>query len=269
MVCDREGGQDCLFRGKTVFVDANFIISIADVLGKSLDLNNRDWRNKLTDFKTEFASFLQKCCTCPPSNQISTSESILTNEMNPEIADSAIRRKSDFFGKVAYKSGSSRFFSEIYSILRSNIRPISVNHNMVNALRVTLPHYSLSDNDLSLGVSALTESNSSSSVLVVTSDEDLREALTDLVSMGNITLRTVPLMTNNMTVIDSYYYSTHLHECCMLSNNTQLSILGFLVVNDFTRPMNDRKRRIKGRQIEDTFGLLQKAIEIKNRRTIN
>ena len=269
LVCDRLDRHDCKLFDKGILLDANFIINIVEVLSQSIGLDRNNWRSQLDLFKTKFTEFLRKCCRCPSSDKVYTSDLVFVNEVDPTKDDSTIRRESRFFSSVAYNyySVSRRFFSEILSIMRSKIGTISTVPTSLEVVKQSIRNaQDLSNEDISLIVSALIKSNEVGDTYVITADERLRDCLIEAHSLGNISFSSTTFVTNRLFPLTPYSYTSLLHRCCELSTDEQVSILRYFVVKDMRPSLSERIRRVKGGQVNETFKLLREHIRIKTER---
>jgi hypothetical protein len=269
LVCTRPNNNDCKLFNKSVLVDANFVINVIEILSKTVDLCHRDWRSQLNNFNLRLMEFLEKCCTCSPSNRIYTSDLISANEIAPTNPGSAIRTESGFLRRIAYEfhSASGRFFSEIHSTLQSKIESIDTEPAFLSTIRNIIPTAShLSDEDVSLIFSAIKRSNDVGETFVVTGDEGLRQALNDALSLGTLRFSSTTFRTDRILPLTECTYTSYLHYCCQLANEQQISILKFFVMRDWSRPLDETKKKKKGFQISNAFELLEDAVRIKEER---
>ena len=162
---------------------------------------------------------------------------------------------------------SNRYFDELFGIATSKINICKINDENLTLVRKSLKDSKdLSDQDVSLIVSALIESNKTRKIaVVITDDVSLANALKEIYNAGSIVLKEGSFVTNMMTSISVYIYTSCLHECCLLSTEEQMSVLEYLRNKDMNRliRLNYGKRRIKQAFINETIRRLVKAAEIK------
>jgi len=265
LVCNRPQHSNCKLFGRFVLIDTNFLMNIIEVISKTVDLDHLN-RSQLDLFISHLTEFLEKCSTCPSTSKIYTSDQILANEINLNKANSALQRDSPFLRKVAYEyySDSARFFSDMHSLVCSKIDPVSTRTSDLESVkRISRTAQTLSDEDVSLIVSAIVKSNAGGDAFVVTDDEDLRTALYEVVSAGTISFSSNTFMTNKILPLTSCTYTSYLHKCCQLSNDEQFSILRYISLKDWTRRLSETKRRKKGYHFDEALRFLQDSVRIK------
>lgn len=261
--------HSCKLRGKCIVVDANFVIDIVDFLSSSIRLENSDWRAQLNSFKQQLSDFLGKCGHCSTSDRVFTSNRVFSIEINPNNNRSSIRRKSSFLKRIDndFHRESANFFSELHSIIQARIEPIHVEVEDLESIKSAVAaSRSLRNNDVSLIASAILKSNQISQTFVITRDENLVNAVAEIYGLSSISLGGRSLQTRGILTLDTCSYTSFLHRCCELSNHEQVSIIRLVATGDMIRRINDRKRRIKGRQLDSAFGEFQKSMIIKEQR---
>jgi len=245
------------------------VIDIVDFLSSSIRLENSDWRAQLNSFKQQLSDFLGKCGHCSTSDRVFTSNRVFSIEINPNNNRSSIRRKSSFLKRIDndFHRESANFFSELHSIIQARIEPIHVEVEDLESIKSAVAaSRSLRNNDVSLIASAILKSNQISQTFVITRDENLVNAVAEIYGLSSISLGGRSLQTRGILTLDTCSYTSFLHRCCELSNHEQVSIIRLVATGDMIRRINDRKRRIKGRQLDSAFGEFQKSMIIKEQR---
>jgi len=223
----------------------------------------------MNSFEICFQSYLDKSCKCSPLNRINTSSLIMNNELDPTKGNTSIRRKSRFLRNIdlQYKGSiSAQFYSRIWGIIGPRTEEINVLDEEITSLKRTLgTGYSLSDEDLSLIVSAVKKSSEVGDACLITGDINLENALKDIRGMGSIDFPSGRVRTDRILPLNIYTYLSFLHKCCELSNEEHSVLFKYLVGEDMERGhrMGPRIRRIKRTQFDRMYDLREEARRFK------
>jgi len=268
LTCSHNTRNECVLFDKIIIVDTNYVIDLVEAVSKCIN-TTIDWRRQLNFFESSFQSYLDKSCKCSPLNRINTSNLILNNELDITRDNTSIRRKSRFLRDVDRqynRSISGPFYSRIWSIMSSKIEGIIALDIEIDALKGVLrTSYRISDEDLSLIVSAVKKSNEVGDTCVVTGDVNLENALKDVCAMGSVDLPSGRVRTDRILPLNIYTYLSLLHKCCELSNEEHSVLFKYLVGEDMERSYNmgARIKRIKRAQFDRMFDLREETRRIK------